>query len=619
MALLTWTAADFPASAAAQQVALLAAVYQDDQDGARRILAAEGSIALWRHDNDTWPPSYAVFKGTGPAWFVVIAGTVNASQIVLQGGATNYQTAIGTNGAQAGFIWQLAWQQIAPDIASVVPIDSPATQVYLSGHSYGGSVAAIGARALAERMSPDRVFLLTLGMPRTFGAEDPAPAPAASWRIFSTGDAVSNLVYGGVGMDVIAPPNPWSVLVANLAWQHKGTGFQLTADGMIPEGQVNTMNLPPLVTLSTLGQHGLKNYTGRLRAYIQNHGNDATGLFATVVAESILTGQAVQTLTNRVSLDGYGIPDPVLSDLLWYDLSRPGRPIAGASGMPSVYKVVYRFRSPQGFDWTELYYVQASSADDALVIGQGNQNVRLSLLDTSNTWIEMRSINTTASRDSSIKPIGLQGTMATGTNDTPEVVGVTALLTIVSQNSVKRKLSLRGMSDGSVLLKPNGQPNVGPQLQSNIGSWINALENLGYGTISRTPPSAGGAYAWHDVTKVDGTVTPGYATITTAINHGLVANDQAIISSMNKKSLPGMNGTYKVLTTTDTTFVIKYTVPGNLAVTQPGGRSRKLTLGNFSVVNSLKKLPVAFSVRKTKNPFTRSRGASVARRPKRSA
>jgi pimeloyl-ACP methyl ester carboxylesterase len=354
------------ATAAAQQLCLIVTLYRDRPDLAQQLLDGQGELVVFRHQPDSWPPSWGVFRSGTDRYFVVFAGTTNAIQWVAHAAGSFGRI----QGTQPGEYWEngqwrTAYEALKADLRAALPSDLTTAVVHFSGHSYGGALAFLAA----EEYQPLalRVETLTFGSPKVWDTRYPKKVPDRSWRWQSWSDSVVRLP-SGAEYPVAAP---WTVLLNwqpyFIAWEHQGNEVWIAADGTFPTGGTTPSPLPVGVANGPITEHLTRNYWGRLNAYYQTIPPDAAFAEALGLTDTALAGPDGQTLAPELPRI---VPGPIGEpELIPFFDGVPPRPVSG--GLPvAVYPTpltggramdIVLFYNSKGNGWTENYVLYVAS------------------------------------------------------------------------------------------------------------------------------------------------------------------------------------------------------------------------------------------------------------------
>ena len=171
---------------------------------------------------------------------------------------------------------------------------------------------------------------------------------------------------------------------------------------------------------------------------------------------------------------------------------------------------------------------------------------------------------------------------------------------------------MRGLSATDVTrAEGSGKDIFSPVVQVAFQQFIAGYAAYSYGlrTLNQTQK--------YTIASVDGTVSPGMALVTFNIpNGGIPPNwnypTRVVISSADKKTLPGLNGHWTIVSGTGATVTIKYAVAGGQKITINCGSIKQEGYSGVSVFNPALSASSHFGTHTSKNPYTNSRGARRA-------
>lgn len=282
--------------------------------------------------------------------------------------------------------------------------------------------------------------------------------------------------------------------------------------------------------------------------------------------------------------------------------------------MPT-YRVVWEFNMNTGNTFDEVYYREATDANEAAKLIPSLQAARLELLHPLNTFIRVRSSNVAASRDTGINTLNISGTY---TNDQgPSVPGATIVFNLGAQGAGTRKLWMRGFAS-SAYRRDNttGRDILLSYVDESFKTFAAALKRNGYGlrkltAISNNPTSV---YSKNPIISVDGTVGNGTSVVTYKNAMTYPVPGRVVIGSTSKKDVPGLNGHFSIISQAGATVTIPYSTPNNILTTKAGGYIRQETYGATAVFDPALCGFSNLGTRDTKSPLSNSRGARRARR-----
>lgn len=274
------------------------------------------------------------------------------------------------------------------------------------------------------------------------------------------------------------------------------------------------------------------------------------------------------------------------------------------------YRVVWQFIAPGGAPWNEVYYTDGGSPAEATVISTQLRGNRLALLNGGCTWLRIRASDVSNSRLTALRKIMLPGT-ATSEGE-PDTAGNTAYCTLATAGGVQRKLALRGLPDNWIIKGGfAGNDTPPPEFLKALDAFFLNLARTQYG-IRHISPVGAGLLAARQILSVDGTITPGVATLTLDVAAAYPVPGRILISNASPKDFPGLNGHWSVRSVNGATVVIPYQTVLGLKI--PGGRAQvRQEVYSATLVFQASSCEFAYyGVRKTKDLFTSSRGARRA-------
>lgn len=279
--------------AASQSLALILAMYYDRRDLAQSLIGADGSILLWDHRPTSWPPSVVVIR-QGTTYHVAMTGTQNFDPQALKHIAGSFVRAGLPSGHPANGQWVGVWADVWAEVRPLITDPLDTVTIRLSGHSYGGAVAQIGAQTLTEDGSVRAVSVCGFGTAKsiTTGYAGGIP-PTFLWASYQ--DPVPNIPDGS---EVLAWTGSWVVPVIWQAlltrWDTYGTPVPLGPDGTIGTGGVAPDPLPAYVSVGPLTEHSTINYYGRLAAWWAANGRPAGMSLPLTLSLNAIEGVPVQ-------------------------------------------------------------------------------------------------------------------------------------------------------------------------------------------------------------------------------------------------------------------------------------------------------------------------------------
>jgi hypothetical protein len=233
------------ADAAFMNIVLMSALYANDIRPFNAVAQAYGgTVRLFQVTPTTYEPDVGVITSDSDV-LVVMAGTTTSPQLLGHAGGSLLAvpdpeipvTGIGV--AQVNGSFAVGADLIIPVIYNSLPT-LRVQNFRVSGHSYGGAVAHILARRLANAaISPANIELMTFGQPRTFDARTAVHEPDYYARIINW-DGRGPRRDENVGVDPVCTSPPAVIQLARLGflskflqkwagffWQHHGAPYIL--------------------------------------------------------------------------------------------------------------------------------------------------------------------------------------------------------------------------------------------------------------------------------------------------------------------------------------------------------------------------------------------------------
>lgn len=286
-----------------------------------------------------------------------------------------------------------------------------------------------------------------------------------------------------------------------------------------------------------------------------------------------------------------------------------------------VYKCVFTFISPGtgGGRWSEVYYRSKASLAEAAAFSPATIDARLFCLISLNTLTKIRVSQVDSPRVTTMVNVNRKGGIYDPA-DNPENTGESHVISLASSaRPATRKLWMRGAKANSMFRDiATGDWEISAAFKTRIDTWIAILASDEFGgVILARKKTLGDGVIVVDITRVNGTAANGTSVITLANAPGLIAGNSVAISGVNDRKLPGLNGSYRVISTTGLTVTIAYTVPGDLDLIPEKGTLKKLDYFDDARINAAISGWSYGGVRQTKNDFTGSVGASRRNRTRR--
>lgn len=288
----------------------------------------------------------------------------------------------------------------------------------------------------------------------------------------------------------------------------------------------------------------------------------------------------------------------------------------------AIFKEVWQFSSPGitgASVWSEVYYSSSGSLAFAAAFGQNFLAKRLALLHPINILNKIRLSDIANPRATTLVTIGQSGTgLPTLTPAPIDSAIICNLASTVAPG--RRKLWLRGWigagggygGDG-YRGSQTGSDFFSSIFKANLAAWFGKLQDNGYIVLVRQKANVVGFTPFY-VSKVDGTAGNGYSVITTNGATGFAIGSQAIFARFSKKDFPALNGVFTVVNAAGNQITIPYVTPENQALIPTTGYVRQLGYLSTAVIDASISGPTFITGRKSKGPFSGSRGAKSATR-----
>ena len=603
------------ATAMAQQMALHRMLYFDAETRAKNLVGDHGTLLRWRKNDSTWPPAYTLLKSGAGRYFLAIAGTTRYDQGVHQAGPTTARYRYRGMSTQVAMIWQRAFQVIWDELKDIPELSEPGATYHISGHSYGGAVAQLLANEMADRVGKDRVQLMTFGQPSPLTEGYNGPEPEVFWRLNSPEDPVRNFPLTDFGLLAVDPHDSGTWLWSQDNWQHRGTAKILWASGDMEGGNDDVRPLPPNVELGLRSEHGTANYLGRIREYNLKH--DMSDVAAEAIERGLATPDLPDPPGEKIALT---LPDTGLPEESWAEFIRLTnfanlKLFAGGATVAQM-KLTLVFHGIDSEKWTETYSVSGSTPEDALAqFTVPLMSARLAFLSGKNKLAMIRATSLDYPRASAYRKVGLPGALTTvEATGGPSTVGLASVWSLGTTGNGRRMIWFRGGRDEDFTRTNEGIDRMKDSAQTDIVAYITLLGAASFGIFPRAKVTLTGEDAYRNVTRVDGSATPGYAVVSISDVANLDVGQRISFSGFSKKDLPNFNGTFEIHAVGASTITVRYKVSGDRSINTPGGRGRKVRLPGIQSFRAEKSFFSHIGTRNTNRSFTHSRGRSRAAR-----
>lgn len=279
------------------------------------------------------------------------------------------------------------------------------------------------------------------------------------------------------------------------------------------------------------------------------------------------------------------------------------------------YKCVFNFFSSgkKGGTWSETWYRSAVNMGVATYFSDPLLYPRLNMMSPLSQLTKIRVSQVGNPRVTAIVQLNRQGTHPFAT--TPAPID-SAIVCNVSSSVIPatRRWWLRGWdSEDAFRDNVGGNDVFTAYLRGQLVTWFTQLNNAGF-EILPVAKTNNVQNANYPVSQIDGTAGNGQAVLTVNNPAFWTVGNTLILTRFSKKDLPGLNGRFTVLNTTNNVTTIPYVVPGNQKMATPGAQLRLLTYVSGCTIDPYISGPSFIGGRQTRSPFTGSRGARSANR-----
>lgn len=599
-----------------QQLLLLCGCYENDQAAIANYLGGDANIVLWNQIDNTWPPSYCLIFASENSAYLAIQGTSTIAEGLYQSTELNTKIRYLDPLLRVGLYWYHAASLILDEIIDLLPWTNESFRLHISGHSLGGAVASIIGVAACRKLSADRVQLMTFGQPYTFSGSFSGPIPDVWWTIRSYFDAVPQIPRTVPGITIGNLLDPFSWQFDGVGWFRAGQDMVWDATGTFNQDVGNVDPLPIHVTIGPRHEHLMPNYLGRALEYNRLNGRRLDGVDAVNAAIDVLNHNPPKPLASQPTPAQGGIP-PELVDV-FLNRVRPKIFSASSSGGKAMFiKHTWIFHGSDSEEWTESYSMStsASVAGSLDKVDDIIRASRLSFLANINRLYMIRATALEGPKLSAYKVFNQPGAAADPKLvGSPDVVGTSIVMYLGGLSGGRRLVWYRGCLDSDINRTPIGTDSLGQLTETSIKAFIIGVSKIGYG-ILRVKRVGSQASVRYRLCKVaDGSLDPATTTVTLNDTTGIEVGSFVAFSLWNKKELPGFNTRFEVLAKTDVTLTVAYTTPNLAKILTTFGRVRLQLPEDFSTLDPDQTRFHHFGTRDTRRSFSRSRGASRAKR-----
>lgn len=366
-------------AAAAQQVAIIAALYARRDDLVTELVGDEGTVLYIDTQSDGWPPAWCLIRSGTDRYFIVMAGTTvdGPSHWIYNAWGTLARPLWIDKDGGIQWAWRSVWDNIIrPKVEEVIPI-ADMDLLYISGHSYGGGVAQIAGWDAAKTLDEDSVFVMSFAAPKAFQGGFDGQFPEHMFRIRSWEDIIPYLPPDRKYTLLTTFVAPYIFGVNVMKWQHYGADWWLSPDGVIGTGGYTPDPLPEFVTVGPVGEHYIRNYFGRLLAHYERQGGPPEMVQALSIAHTAITDPrgepTIRDLPN-IFWDRDRVPVP----FPFVQLPLDPEPVGGRT-VPIIYptpvsdedvfSVNLIFGSAET-GWSENYFLRCASGADKFLVAK---------------------------------------------------------------------------------------------------------------------------------------------------------------------------------------------------------------------------------------------------------
>ena len=277
--------------------------------------------------------------------------------------------------------------------------------------------------------------------------------------------------------------------------------------------------------------------------------------------------------------------------------------------MPN-FKVVFVYSNAPEKGFSEVYYRTASQLQSAAMFDQATLTAALRFRSQLTILRKIRVSDVDQPRSSIIRPINQNGWSVP--SSVPETTGVAAVTILASsQFGSSRRVWFRGLNAVDVQRDPaSGADVISSGMKQTINRWISILGNNAF-TIRSLVPISVPPNIYQRITAISGTVGAGETTIAYQGQNPPTVGKRVIISQLNPKLYPALNGHYTVLSVALGTFTVAYNLDTAPQVSEKTGRWRPETYQYGNIDPSISGFD-HFGTRTTGAGFTAGRGRKRA-------
>jgi len=277
-------------------------------------------------------------------------------------------------------------------------------------------------------------------------------------------------------------------------------------------------------------------------------------------------------------------------------------------------KTTLKFTGVGGSTWTELLYFAGTFSQSAAPFNNQLIAQRLAFLDNQCTLRLIKYSNPDGgTRASAVFAVNQKGTYVSGGN-AAALADVAAVWQLNSATPLaSRKMWMHGMNTAQYTVdQTTGEPYILAGAKQQIQAYVSLLVFGGMviRCLTRGLSLGNGLFA---ITQAErDPLNPKNTILTTQGNTGFAANDMLVIRGTDRKTAPGLTGTYKALTVATNKITVNYTMPTATVAFSGGATVRQATYVSSAAVTQASYHSIA--AKKVKETFFDSRGARSAQR-----
>lgn len=283
---------------------------------------------------------------------------------------------------------------------------------------------------------------------------------------------------------------------------------------------------------------------------------------------------------------------------------------------PNTYKVIHSFTGSLGARWNEMYYTTGSTPTDVLYVPDLYKAARLWLLHPTCTLATITAADVNNNRITAMRRTNWSG-QNPGPSGAPNYVSpaeTSLVCQLVGANGGSRKIWLRGLPSyvvGNSTI--SGSPIFSGAINQVVSEIFTSLATAGFGIRTLIKSTK------YQVASMAAGAAAGQTVVTYTVPNGVApptfqAGNAAFFSLADKKTLPGLKGTFTVLNVGANTITIRYQLPNNAAPANNLGYVRQQTYNNVSVFDPKLCVPAYWGSHDTRVFSLHSRGAKRAER-----